>query len=181
MLFRSFKTPTLRELVWTAPYMHDGSLATLEDVVRHYEQGGEIRASRSPDMPKPFKLSHDERAALVAFLETLSSETVPSPSTEAWVGRPAVPPAVVPTATRAISQRDKIFSPGAIKARKGQSITILNNDTRTHNVRIVDRLWQFNSGAQEPGESVVLKLDVNGLFEAHCAIHPAMRLQIEVE
>ena len=43
----AFKVPTLRELAWTAPYMHDGSLATLEDVVHHYESGGVARPTRS--------------------------------------------------------------------------------------------------------------------------------------
>ena len=43
----AFKTPTLRELAWTAPYMHDGSLGTLDDVVRIYEMGGVERPTRS--------------------------------------------------------------------------------------------------------------------------------------
>ena len=55
----AFKTPTLRELTWTAPYMHDGSLATLEDVVRHYEtQLG-------------FDFTLAEEADLVAFMKAL--------------------------------------------------------------------------------------------------------------
>ena len=177
----AFKTPALRELAWTAPYMHNGSKATLEDVVRHYESGGIRRASRSPDMPRPFTLSDDERAALVAFLGSLSSDTPPKPSTEPWVrqGRPSL---VVTSVTgRVVTQRNTSFAPGAIRVARGQSITILNDDTRTHNIRIRHPLLDFNSGAQEPGESVVLKLDANGLFEAHCGIHPTMRLRIEVE
>ena len=53
----AFKTPTLRELAWTAPYMHDGSLATLEDVVRHYESGGVARPTRSSDLPANLALT----------------------------------------------------------------------------------------------------------------------------
>ena len=81
----AFKTPTLRELAWTAPYMHDGSLATLDDVVRHYESGGVARPTRSSDLPANLALTVQERADLVAFLETLSSETPPQPSREPWV------------------------------------------------------------------------------------------------
>ena len=53
----AFKTPTLRELAWTAPYMHDGSLATLEDVIDHYEKGGVQRPTRSRDLPRNLKLT----------------------------------------------------------------------------------------------------------------------------
>ncbi len=60
----AFKTPTLRELAWTAPYMHDGSLATLEDVIAHYEKGGVQRPTRSRDLPRNLKLTQQERADL---------------------------------------------------------------------------------------------------------------------
>ena len=88
----AFKAPTLRELAWTAPYMHDGSLATLEDVVRHYERGGVARPTRSKDLPQKLTLTDAERADLVVFLESLSSETPPQPSpaasaTASWLGR----------------------------------------------------------------------------------------------
>ena len=65
----AFKTPTLRELAWTAPYMHDGSLATLEEVVRHYEKGGVRRPTRSRDLTHSLRLMDRERADLVAFLK----------------------------------------------------------------------------------------------------------------
>lgn len=177
----AFKTPTLRELAWTAPYMHDGSLETLDEVIRHYEGGGIARPSRSPDMPRAFSLSGEERADLIAFLEALSSDQPPLPSTESWTGRAPSPPAQAASQSLLVSQRGKMFSPAAIKARRGQSLTVLNDDTRTHNVRIVDRAWNFNSGAQDPGESSIIKLDHLGRFEAHCAIHPTMRLSIDVE
>lgn len=178
----AFKTPTLRELAWTAPYMHDGSMATLEEVVRHYEGGGIARPSRSKDMPSRLTLNGEERSALVAFLESLSSDEPPRPSSERWVRvhSPAAQREAAVSTTR-ISQRDRQFSPDAIKIRRGERITILNDDTRTHNVRIASPDLDFNSGAQEPGESVLLQLDRAGVFEAHCGIHPTMRLRIEVE
>ena len=54
--------------------MHNGSQATLEDVVRHYEKGGIARASRSP-MMQPVQLTQAERRDLVAFMETLNGAT----------------------------------------------------------------------------------------------------------
>jgi cytochrome c peroxidase len=67
----SFKTPTLRNVAARAPYMHDGSLATLEDVVDYYNRGG----NRNPYIDRellPLRLKPDEKKALVAFLSTLT-------------------------------------------------------------------------------------------------------------
>jgi cytochrome c peroxidase len=177
----AFKTPTLRELAWTAPYMHDGSLATLEDVLRHYEGGGVPRATRSTDLPAKLRLSDDERADLVAFLESLSSETPPQPSTEPWVagGRPiSTPP---PEDATAVSQINKTFAPGHVRINAGEPLTVLNDDTRTHNVRIFNPKLDFNSGAQEPRESVTIRFPEPGTYEAFCGIHPSMRLTVEVK
>ncbi len=66
----AFKTPTLRDVARRGPYMHDGSVATLEDVIELYNKGGIDRPSRSPQI-KPLSLSADEKADLVAFLQTL--------------------------------------------------------------------------------------------------------------
>lgn len=68
-----FKTPSLREVARTAPYMHDGALATLDDVVRHYAGGVIRRPSLAPAIVPDLALTAAERAALVAFLHTLSS------------------------------------------------------------------------------------------------------------
>ncbi len=67
----AFKTPTLRSVALRAPYMHNASIKTLADVVRHYEKGGIDRPSRSPLM-RPIQLSDRERLDLVAFMETLT-------------------------------------------------------------------------------------------------------------
>lgn len=71
---RQFKTPSLREAVHTAPYMHDGSLATLEDVVEHYTGRLLDRPSLAPTVVRGLTLSDTEKTALVAFLRALSSE-----------------------------------------------------------------------------------------------------------
>jgi len=74
---RAFKTPGLREIANRAPYMHDGSLATLADVIDHYDQGGIERPSRS-DLMAPLHLSDTEKSGLVAFLESLSGNQAPT-------------------------------------------------------------------------------------------------------
>ena len=67
----AFKTPTLREVARTAPYMHDGSLATLMDVVEFYDKGGRGNPNLTR-LIRPIGLTADEKLALVAFLESLS-------------------------------------------------------------------------------------------------------------
>src|SRR5262249_34648517 len=69
----AFKTPTLREIEHTGPYMHDGSLKTLEQVVEHYDRGG-IKNPQLDQRLKPLKLTKDEKSDLVAFLKALSGE-----------------------------------------------------------------------------------------------------------
>jgi len=66
-----FKTPGLRMVGSTAPYMHDGSLATLDDVVGHYAGKLAKRPSLAPNLVRDLELGPAERAALVAFLKTL--------------------------------------------------------------------------------------------------------------
>lgn len=68
----AFKTPTLRNTAERAPYMHDGSMATLEVVVDHYDHGFVNRPSLASQM-KPLGLTAQERSDLLAFLHTLSS------------------------------------------------------------------------------------------------------------
>ena len=67
----AFKTPTLRALTLTAPYMHDGSLATLEEVVGFYRKGGTANAHLDRHIA-PIEMTDQEAANLVAFLESLS-------------------------------------------------------------------------------------------------------------
>ena len=73
--FGRFRTPTLREVARTAPYMHNGSLPTLEAVVAFYDQGGGDNESKDP-LLKKLNLTKQERDDLVAFLKSLSGEKV---------------------------------------------------------------------------------------------------------
>lgn len=66
-----FRTPSLREVKYTAPYMHNGAFATLDEVVDFYDRGGGKGTNKSP-LIKPLKLSTKEKKDLVAFLEALS-------------------------------------------------------------------------------------------------------------
>jgi len=71
----AFKTPTLRDVAERGPYMHDGSVATLEGVIELYNKGGIDRPSRSPSI-KPLSLTAEEKAELIAFLKTLSGSSI---------------------------------------------------------------------------------------------------------
>ena len=74
---QAFKTPGLREITRRGPYMHDGSVASLEAVMEHYNDGGINRPSRS-ELIKPLALSAQEKTDLVAFMKTLTSNMDPT-------------------------------------------------------------------------------------------------------
>lgn len=69
----TFKTPTLREITRTAPYMHDGSLTTLEDVIEFYDDGGRPNPALDREI-KSLRMTNQEKQNLLAFLATLSGE-----------------------------------------------------------------------------------------------------------
>jgi cytochrome c peroxidase len=69
-----FRTPGLRNVERTAPYMHDGRFATLEEVVEHYNRGGHYAENRSANIRR-LGMNESEKAALVAFLLTLTDES----------------------------------------------------------------------------------------------------------
>jgi len=73
-----FKAPTLRNIAVTAPYMHDGSVATLEAVIDHYAAGGKAGHDNPHESPliAGFHLTAEERLDLIAFLQSLTDEAV---------------------------------------------------------------------------------------------------------
>ncbi len=74
-----FKTPTLRNIVFTAPYMHDGRFATLEDVIEHYNQGGTPSATVDPMMKHVgtgLNLTEQDKTDLLNFLKCLTDSSV---------------------------------------------------------------------------------------------------------
>ncbi len=68
-----FKTPTLRNITQTAPYMHDGSDATLAQVIDFYDRGSIANANVSKEI-KPLHLAAHEKQDLIAFLESLTGD-----------------------------------------------------------------------------------------------------------
>jgi len=73
---RAFKTPTLRSVIETAPYMHDGAFKTLEEVVDFYDKGGNANPQLDRLM-KPLGLAPEEKTDLIAFLKALTGEPIP--------------------------------------------------------------------------------------------------------
>ncbi len=83
-----FKAPTLRNIAVTAPYMHDGSVATLDEAIAHYQRGGRLLPESGPnagdgrlspfksEFVRGFELSEAERGDLIAFLEALTDQTI---------------------------------------------------------------------------------------------------------
>ena len=85
----AFKTPTLRGVTQRGPYMHDGSVKSLADVIALYNRGGIVRQSRDP-LIGPLHLTPDQQADLLAFLETLSGPTSSSDQPPVPIGSPSI-------------------------------------------------------------------------------------------
>lgn len=180
----AFKTPSLRDVARRAPYMHDGSLATLEAVIEHYASGYVQRPSLSDDLPRLAGLGPGDRADLVAFLRSLNGDAPGGPVPVAMAAH--VPPKATPAAPSGdrvvreavISQKDRTFAPGAVAVTAGGTVTIVNDDTRRHNVRITEPILDVNTGIQKPGEIVHITLPAAGTYTVYCGIHPEMKLTI---
>ncbi|WP_296754311.1 cytochrome c peroxidase [Thiobacillus sp.] len=71
----AYKTPSLRNVAITAPYMHDGAFSTLEAVVEFYNKGGVDNEDKSP-LIFPLNLTEEEKADLVAFMKTLTGDNI---------------------------------------------------------------------------------------------------------
>jgi cytochrome c peroxidase len=69
-----FKVPTLRNVELTAPYMHNGSMQTLEEVVEHFNSGGVNHLNQSEKI-EPLNLNQQEKEDLVAFLKSLTDQS----------------------------------------------------------------------------------------------------------
>lgn len=73
--FLQFRVPSLRNVDITAPYMHDGRFASLEDVIEHYDRGGSGIRNQSP-LIRPLNLTEKEKADLLAFLRALNDDII---------------------------------------------------------------------------------------------------------
>ena len=79
----AFRTPSLRNVALTAPYMHDGSLTTLEEVIDFYDVGGRPNPNLSP-LIRPLFLNGYEKMALVAFLHSLTGRRYKAPAPQGY-------------------------------------------------------------------------------------------------
>lgn len=69
-----FRAPSLRNIALTAPYMHDGSMATLEDVIDHYTAGGKVDQPNKTHILRPLTLTASEKSDLIEFLKSLTDQ-----------------------------------------------------------------------------------------------------------
>ena len=69
-----FRIPSLRNIMLSQPYMHDGRFETMDEVLEHYKTGGFSAANSNP-LQQPFPLSEDEKDKIIIFLETLNDTT----------------------------------------------------------------------------------------------------------
>jgi plastocyanin len=84
-------------------------------------------------------------------------------------------------ASQTISQADRSFAPGAVTVKAGDSLVFKNDDVVTHNAFSTSKGNEFNSKAQEPGQSATIALKTAGTVEVRCAFHPKMRMTITVQ
>jgi plastocyanin len=79
-----------------------------------------------------------------------------------------------------VTQKGRLFSVDSITIKKGDSITFLNDDTVPHNIMSVSSGNEFNLGSQQPGSSTPVTFNTVGEFNVICAIHPRMKLDVQV-
>jgi plastocyanin len=119
-------------------------------------------------------------AAIVAVAIGLSAASEPptagSESGSALVTRPTAD-----TQAIVISQKDKVFHPDLLLVKKGDSVLFRNDDPVTHNVFSRTKGSLFNLKMQQPGQEDVVTLQEPGEVTVRCAIHPSMKLTIQVE
>ena len=124
-----------------------------------------------PDTPyalRPRLLPWTRRRVALCLLGFLIALAVAVPAT--FAGDPYI-----------VSQRNREFWPNELKLKRGAVVQIVNDDRVTHHVYIKSGAMNFDSGEQPVGKTVVLTFDKEGRFAIRCAIHPLMRLDVEVK
>jgi cytochrome c peroxidase len=102
--FGEFKTPSLRNVGYTGPYMHNGEMASLDQVVRHYSELNVDRLHANGEaILRPLKLTQQEIADVVAFLQTLNMDRSPP-----WRGKEYAHPPCVPNAPGASTVKTSV-------------------------------------------------------------------------
>ena len=80
-----------------------------------------------------------------------------------------------------IVQKGKAFAPGSLEVKKGDTVIFTNDDDVVHNVFTASSAFRFNLKAQPPGASTTVSFTEAGAFEVRCAIHPTMKLAVQVK
>ena len=80
-----------------------------------------------------------------------------------------------------VSQKDRAFSPNAVELALGDTLSIHNDDQFVHDVLVNSQNFSFDSGEQGIGQNVQIKFPAAGHYRVTCAIHPKMRLEVEVK
>jgi hypothetical protein len=133
-----YRTPNLRNVALTAPHMHDGSLATLGDVVSFYSRGGTPNEVLDP-LIRPLGLSVDDQDDLVSFLEALTGSDVDELVSDAFaapIGDPREP--VYPEDPIGASVDDLDYLGGLPRRRLGYGRGPAEYDGRHHGVSLGD-------------------------------------------
>lgn len=80
-----------------------------------------------------------------------------------------------------VSQKERAFSPNAVELALGQTLSIHNDDQFVHDVLVNSENFSFDFGEQGIGQNVEIKFPAAGHYRVTCAIHPKMRLEVEVK
>jgi len=131
-VFGAFKVPTLRNVALSAPYMHDGSLATLEEVIDFYRDGGgRAHGFENVDVfVNPFTLTDQERADLLAFLYALTDESgLPEIPAAVPSGLPVVAPVENPARAVVAAMNTGGAGGAAASAARPRTITVAAGET----------------------------------------------------
>ena len=81
-----------------------------------------------------------------------------------------------------VSQKDRVFNPGEITINRGESVQVVNDDGDLwHDAYIESAMLTFHSGGQKPGSSTAIAFPMPGKFDVLCAIHPKMKLIVNVQ
>ena len=80
-----------------------------------------------------------------------------------------------------VSQKNRAFSPNAVELALGDTLSIHNDDQFVHDVLVDSQNFSFDSGEQAIGQNVQIKFPAAGHYRVTCAIHPKMRLEVDVK
>jgi cytochrome c peroxidase len=198
----AYRTPTLREVALTAPYMHDGSLSTLREVIEFYDRGGDPNPNLDPKV-KPLNLTDGEKSDLEAFLLALSGRVIEgvhftddatgtvmtrlpmrgadaTDHTVVYVESVPEDTFVPQTHVVSMSQKDQRFTPAVLPIARGMLVDLTNDDWAEHNVFSRSVTKAFDLGVYPKDKRKLLAFDRLGPVELGCSIHPDMSAVILV-